>query len=88
MVKEQVTKPTINPDFKKPIVVSSINKGKELIKSGKTKAEVSREIYPLIKDQSQEVILHVFREGVNLTEKGSLTYLYNIRRKLKKEKVG
>jgi hypothetical protein len=50
-----------------------------------SKADVSREIYDLVKGEEKEVILHVFQQGASLTEKGSLTYLYNIRRKLNKK---
>ena len=41
--------------------------------------------YEMVKNEDREVILHVFMEGANLTEKGSLTYLYNIKRKLNKK---
>ena len=41
--------------------------------------------YDLVKDEEKEVILHVFQQGASLTEKGSLTYLYNIKRKLNKK---
>jgi len=39
----------------------------------------------LVKDEEKEVILYVFQQGASLTEKGSLTYLYNIKRKLNKK---
>ena len=76
---------TKKPDFNKPNIKKAIAQGKDLIKSGKSKADVSREIYELIKDEEKEVILHVFQQGAGLTEKGSLTYLYNIKRKLSKK---
>ena len=87
MVKtsETNTTTTKKPDFNKVNIKKAIAQGKELIKSGKSKADVSREIYNLVKDEDREVILHVFQEGASLTEKGSLTYLYNIKRKLNKK---
>ena len=73
------------PDFNKANIKKAIAQGKEMIKSGMSKADVSREIYDLVKNEDREVILHVFRQGASLTEKGSLTYLYNIKRKLNKK---
>jgi len=77
---------TINKktDFNKANIKKAIAQGKRLIKSGKSKADVSREIYSLVNNEDREVILHVFQQGASLTEKGSLTYLYNIKRKLDK----
>ena len=72
------------PDFNKANIKKAIAQGKKLIKSGKSKADASREIYHLVKNEDRPVILHVFRQGASLTKKGSLTYLYNIKRKLQK----
>jgi hypothetical protein len=85
MVKASETTTTKKPDFNKVNIKKAIAQGKELIKSGKSKADASRAIYDLVKDEEKEVILHVFQQGASLTEKGSLTYLYNIRRKLNKK---
>jgi hypothetical protein len=85
MVTPSETTTTKKPDFNKVNIKKAIAQGKELIKSGKSKADVSREIYNLVKDEDREVILHVFQQGASLTEKGSLTYLYNIKRKLNKK---
>jgi hypothetical protein len=73
------------PDLYKASIKKAIAQGKEMIKSGMSKADVSREIYDLVKDEEKEVILNVFQQGANLTEKGAPTYLYNIKRKLKKK---
>ena len=63
----------------------SVELGKKLSKEPEmTKAEVARQMYDLIKDESREVISMAFQEGANLTPKGSMTYVYNIRRKLQK----
>ena len=85
MVKSSETTTTKKPDLNKANIKKAIAQGKELIKSGKSKADVSREIYALVQDEDREVILHVFQQGASLTEKGSLTYLYNIKRKLNKK---
>lgn len=71
-------------ELNKANVKKAIVEGKKLLKEGKTKAETTREIFPLIKDESRELICHVFQKGADLTEKGSMTYYYNCRRKLGK----
>ena len=81
----ETTTTTKKPDLNKANIKKAIAQGKEMIKSGMSKADVSREIYDLVKDEEKEVILQVFQQGASLTEKGSLTYLYNIKRKLNKK---
>jgi len=76
---------TKTADFNKANIKKAIAQGKKLIRSGKSKADTSREIYDLVKNEDRAAILHVFRQGAALTEKGSLTYLYNIKRKLEKK---
>ena len=85
MVQTNETTATKKPNFNKANIKKAIAQGKRLIKSGKSKADVSREIYTLVNNEDREVILHVFRQGATLTEKGSLTYLYNIKRKVNKK---
>lgn len=73
-------KPSNPTNFKK-----AISMGQEMTKKGGvTKAEVSRAIFDLVKDEDRDVIVQVFIEGCGLTPKGAMTYVYNIRRKLKK----
>ena len=76
---------TKKANLNKANIKKAIAQGKRLITSGKSKADVSREIYDLVKNEDRAVILHVFQQGAALTEKGSLTYLYNIKRKLGKQ---
>jgi len=85
MVQTNETTTTKKPDFNKANITKAIAQGRKLIKSGKSKADVSRAIYTLVKGEDRAVILHVFQQGAALTEKGSLTYLYNIKRKLEKK---
>ena len=85
MAQTTETTTTKKPDLNKPNIKKAIAQGKEMIKSGMSKADVSREIYDLVKDEEKEAILQVFQQGANLTEKGALTYLYNIKRKLQKK---
>jgi hypothetical protein len=85
MVQTNETTNTKKPNFNKANIKKAIAQGRKLIKFGKSKADTSREIYNLVNNEDRETILHVFRQGAALTEKGSLTYLYNIKRKLNKK---
>ena len=82
MVQTTETTTSKQPDFNKANIKKAITQGRKLIKSGKSKADTSREIYSLVNNEDREVILHVFQQGASLIEKGSLTYLYNVKRKL------
>ena len=67
-------------------IKQAIAEGRSLIEQGKTKVEASLAIYQILKDQPQRTIIAAFIEGATLTEKGALTYWYNCRRKLGKER--
>jgi hypothetical protein len=54
-----------------------------MIADGKTKVETARAIYPFIESQTKEVVLKVFIESIGLTERGAVTYLYNLKRDAK-----
>ena len=77
------TEPTTKKlDLNKESIKKAIARGKELAKiGGKTKADVAREIYEFVKNEDREIIAQVFIQGANLTEKGAMTYFYNIKRK-------
>ena len=73
-------KPNNLSNYKKAITL-----GKEMSKDTKnTKADIARKMYEIIQDEEREIIVSAFVEGANLTSKGAMTYIYNIRRKLKK----
>ena len=62
----------------------AVSLGKEMIKTPDvTKADVARKMFELIMDEDREVIAQAFVEGATLTPKGAITYVYNIRRKMK-----
>lgn len=63
----------------------AISKGKEVLTVGGSKAEACRAIYELIKDESREVIIQSFIEGGSVTEKGSPTYYYNVKRQVERK---
>lgn len=78
--KAKVPTPKNLANYKKAVAL-----GLELSKKpDTTKMDVATKMYDLIKDEAREVIALAFVEGANLTPKGSMTYVYNIRRKLKK----
>lgn len=58
--------------------------GQSLIAEGKTKVEATRAMYPLIKDESREIICQAFVDGAGLTERGAMTYFYNAVRHFRK----
>lgn len=66
-----------------PVAVKkAVSLGKELGKRPEvTKADVARQMFQLISEESREVIVQAFVDGAGLTPKGAQTYFYNCRRK-------
>lgn len=64
----------------------AIAKGKEVIASGGSKADAARAIYEMLIEESREVLILAFIEGATVTEKGSPTYFYNIRRQFERKR--
>ncbi len=79
--------PTTTTEPNPEAVKAAVAAGKALIDEGKTKAEAAMAIFLKIESQSQETIVKAFVEGATLTEKGALTYWYNCRRKVKKQRL-
>lgn len=73
-----------NIDLNQPVIKEAIAKGKELIKAGKSKADAAMAMYAVLKDLDRDTTAAAFVEGAGLTEKGSVTYWYNCKRKAKK----
>ena len=71
-------------DLNKPSIKDAIAKGKELLKEGKTKADVAMVIFNALKDEDKDTVIAAFVQGADLTEKGAVTYWYNCKRKSKK----
>jgi len=72
-------------DLNKPNVKEAIAQGKAIIKEGKSKADAARAIYALLKSEDKNVIVAAFVAGATLTEKGALTYWYNLKRRAEKD---
>lgn len=68
------------------LIAQAIHEGQTLIAEGKTKVEAAMAIYRILENSSQETIITAFIEGASLTPKGALTYWYNCRRKLSRER--
>jgi transcriptional/translational regulatory protein YebC/TACO1 len=68
-------------DMSKPSIKDAIAKGKALLKEGKTKADVAVVIFEALKAEEKDVVIAAFVQGAGLTEKGSVTYWYNCKRK-------
>lgn len=80
-------KPEATSTVNQASLKKAIEQGKSAIADGKTKVEVVRLMYPFIINESPEVIWAAFVEGAGLTEKGAITYWYNVRREHKKGKL-
>jgi len=85
MRKKSEPTPKVEPN--EEIVKAAIAGGKALIDQGKSKVEAAMAIYEKIEEESQETIVKAFVDGASLTEKGALTYWYNCRRKLRKQRL-
>jgi hypothetical protein len=80
----ETPKPVNAAEYKKAVAL-----GKALAKQpDMTKAEITRQMYPLISGEDKKVIAQAFIEGAGCTEKGALTYVYNVKRQLQKQNQG
>jgi len=80
------TKNTETVPVDKAIIVEAIAEGRKMIEAGKSKIDTALAIYEKLEGIEQGVIVKAFIEGATLTEKGALTYWYNCRRRLAKER--
>jgi len=70
----------------KALIAEAIAEGGKMIEAGKSKIDTALAIYEKLEGMEQGVIVKAFVEGATLTEKGALTYWYNCRRRLAKER--
>lgn len=75
----------VTPPVNQEQYTNAVYKGLEIIASGGSKADAARTIYEMIKDENREVIIKAFTEGAKLTEKGSPTYYYNVKRQIERK---
>lgn len=84
MAKKKKQTDSITPSD--DLIAQAIAEGQALIAEGKTKVEAAMAIYRHLQESPQEVVLQAFIDGASLTPKGALTYWYNCRRKLSRER--
>ena len=85
MTKAKV-KPSLADSVSPDIIRQAIDDGSALIAQGKSKADAAMAIFRLIGDCPQEAVIQAFIEGATLTPKGALTYWYNCKRKVARER--
>ena len=82
-LETQLIPSTLNPSLYK----DAIRIGQQVLLEQGSKAAAAMEIFKILKDESREVVLQAFIEGAKITPKGSPTYFYNVKRKLRKQRV-
>ena len=83
--KTQVT--TASPDQIDPTVITSaIDAGQVIINDGKPKIDAAMVIYRMLENLDQQTVVGALINGANLTPMGAVTYWYNCRRRLNKER--
>ncbi|OIQ80255.1 hypothetical protein GALL_379920 [mine drainage metagenome] len=76
------TKPTPK---NQPQYINAVAKGLEVIASGGSKADAARAIYEILLDEERDVLIQAFIEGATVTQKGSPTYFYNVKRQFERK---
>lgn len=87
MTKTKTPAQTADNGVSTEAVVAAIATGKSLIEQGKPKIEAAMAIYIALEGEPQQIVVKAFIDGATLTEKGALTYWYNCRRKLRKQRL-
>ncbi len=84
MAKTKKPKEAVVPS--EDLIAQAVHEGQALIAEGKTKVEAAMAIYRHLHESPQETVVQAFVDGASLTPKGALTYWYNCRRKLARER--
>ena len=79
-------KPTATVPTDEAVIAKAIAEGRKMIEAGKSKIDTALAMYEQLEGMEQDVVVKAFIEGATLTEKGALTYWYNCRRRLAKER--
>lgn len=83
--KTQVS--TASPEQVDPtLITSAIDAGQSIITEGKPKIEAAMVIYRMLEHLDQQTVVGALINGANLTPMGAVTYWYNCRRRLNKER--
>lgn len=84
MASKAKTTETVPAD--ETVIAKAVAEGRTMIAAGKSKIDTALAIYETLEGMAQDVIVKAFVDGATLTEKGALTYWYNCRRRLAKER--
>jgi hypothetical protein len=84
------TKPTSQTTPTDPVdptlINSAIDAGQSVLSEGKPKIEAAMTIYRILENIEQQTVVSALIKGANLTPMGAVTYWYNCRRRLSKER--
>jgi hypothetical protein len=79
--------PTTSPGQADPsLITNAIDAGQAIISEGKPKIEAAMVIYRMLEHLDQQTVVGALINGANLTPMGAVTYWYNCRRRLTKER--
>lgn len=68
------------------VITSAIDAGQTVINDGKPKIDAAMVIYRMLENLDQQTVVGALINGANLTPMGAVTYWYNCRRRLAKER--
>ena len=85
--KDKTQTTTTSPDQIDPtLITNAIEAGLEIINDGKPKIDAAMVIYRMLENLDQQSVVGALINGANLTPMGAVTYWYNCRRRLNKER--
>jgi phage major head subunit gpT-like protein len=79
-------KPTATIPTDEAVIAEAIAEGQKMIEAGKAKIDTALAMYEKLEGMEQDIVVKAFIKGATLTEKGALTYWYNCRRRIAKER--
>jgi hypothetical protein len=85
--KTKFTSQTIITDPVDPTQIEkAIETGQAVISEGKPKIEAAMAIYTMLEAVDQQTVVDTLIKGANLTPMGAITYWYNCKRRLAKDR--
>lgn len=81
-------KPTATIPTDEAVIAEAIAEGRKMTEAGKSKIDTALAMYEKLEGMEQDIVVKAFIKGATLTEKGALTYWYNCRRRIAKERRG
>lgn len=85
--KTKPTPQTTSPELiDTSLIEKAVEAGQALIGAGKPKIEAAMAIYTMLEAVNQQAVVEALIRGANLTPMGAVTYWYNCKRRLAKER--